>query len=684
MTGHPTTSHDDAADRVLEVWLEEVYADVTPPDLTERILRAAGSLEDIEDGSDVSHEIDVDIAPRPRSRSSHRSPSRVPSARRTALRFATVAAVLLALVGGLWWLGSGNPHRPVAERPKTRSGRDTHVSQVPPVRHRSTTDSSKRLDTENEPLPWEKPQSLSGESNEQVSEKEDRQDVPQLANDAIVARIGELLGKSWEVAHVEPAPLAEDSIWCRRAYLRLIGRIPTVDELQRFLDLPEANRRVALVDALLESPEYAEERAEFWAEFWANVLVGRTGGKGKKPGRREALVAYLKDAVLENRPFNELVYELLSASGPGAPEEPSPVHFWLIHYGRDAVRVTDWATRVFWARPVGCVRCHDQFDGPLRQEDFWSLNAVLRTVRLERGNPPKLGVIPKGHLEEVYFERPDGRLAMAQPRLPDGSPLEEQLARDPAKLRQVVARQFADAPFVARALVNRFWAHFLGFGFTRPVEDMAPPREVAHAELLEFLAGQVRAHGYDCRKLMRWIVLSDPFGRSSQVMPQNEKDRPELGTLPLFARYYVRPMAPEAVFQSLMLVAQPQQRSDAALAARRQWLGHWSQSMETDEGGEHSLFHQGVQKSWELMNDPLMQRATSSEEKGFLRQVAQSRLAPDEKITHLFLAALARQPTKRERELARSLLEQNADDPAKALEDIWWALLNSSEFLSDH
>ncbi len=682
MTGHAATSHDDAADRVLDVWLEEVYADASPPDLTERILRAAGSRENVEDAFDAPPE--VNIAPRRPSRSARRLPSRVPATRHRAWRLATAAAVLLALVGGLWWLGSGKTPRPVVERLNAPADRDTHVAPLPPVRHRSTADSFERSQIEAEPLPWEESPSLAGEPTDSEPDKRGLHEVSPLTDDTIVAQIGDLLGKSWEVAHVEPAPLAEDSIWCRRAYLRLIGRIPTVDELQRFLELPEANRRVALVDALLESPDYAEERAEFWAEFWVNVLVGRTGGKGKKPGSREALVAYLKKAVLENRPFDELVYELLSASGTGDPQEPSPVHFWLIHYGRDAVRVTDWATRVFWARPIGCVRCHDQFDGPLRQEDFWSLNAVLRTVRLERGNPPKLQVRPQDHWEEVYFERPDGRLAMAQPRLPDGSLVEENLSRDPARLRQVVARQFADAPFVARALVNRFWAHFLGFGFTRPVEDMAPPREVAHAELLEFLSRQVRAHGYDCRKLMRWIVLSDPFGRSSQVMPQNEKDRPESGAMPLFARYYVRPMAPEAVFQSLMLVAQPHRNMDEAVAARRQWLGQWSQSMETDEGGEHSLFHQGVQKSWELMNDPLMQRATSSEEKGFLRQVAQSRLAPDEKITHLFLAALARQPTKRERELARSLLEQNSDDPTKALEDIWWALLNSSEFLSDH
>ncbi|HHK42376.1 MAG TPA: hypothetical protein ENJ50_08155, partial [Planctomycetaceae bacterium] len=226
MTGHATPSHDDAADRVLEVWLEEVYADASPPDLTKRILRAAGSLENVEEGSDTSHEIDVDIASRHRSHSSHRSPSRVPLARSPALRCATAAAVLLALVGGLWWLGSDKTRRPVVEGPKTPHDRDAHVSPSPPVRHRSTTDSSKHPETESEPLPWEKSPSLARKPNDSAPAKRGLQEVSPLIDDAIVARIGDLLGKSWEIAHIEPAPLAEDSIWCRRAYLRLIGRIP--------------------------------------------------------------------------------------------------------------------------------------------------------------------------------------------------------------------------------------------------------------------------------------------------------------------------------------------------------------------------------------------------------------------------------------------------------------------------
>ncbi len=690
------TTRSAAADQVLEVWLEEVFQGVEPPDLTPRILAASSEVAGRDESSSsdgpapepASH---VLVSPRPRRTVSRSRPA-------LGLWGAVVAVSLAAALAVLLWprdpkaarhaeYGRRSAKRPSPGETTPGSSPQDSARANPPVRHRSALPSEPALPT------------LGASSSDKPPHAQPQQpmlqqsvpapavsvpSVPALPAEAVLATMERLLAQRWQVASLKPAPAAEDSVWCRRAFLRILGRIPTIDELNDFLADQSPSRRNRLVDRLLDDQAYADERAQYWATFWANVLVGRTGGTKQGSGDRDALLGYLRRAVRDNRPFDRIVYELMSAEGTSDRGAPSAAQFWLIHYTPDAIRITDWATRAFWGRSIGCMRCHDQINGPMRQDDFWSLNLVLRTADVRRGKSPRVVVRSQSGLPEVFFERPDGRLAMAVPRLPDGSAAPERLTRDLAALRRMVARQFAESPYVAEALVNRLWAHFLGFGFTRPVDDMLPPREISHPELLRFLASQVRAHDYDWQELARWIVLSEPFGRSSRVTPDNESDVPETGVPPYFTRYYARPLAPEAVYQSLMLVAHPSASRQEQVAARKQWLRHWTQSLETDDGGEHSLFRQGVQKSWQLMNDPLMQRATNSREKGFLQDVAASPLPPEQKIAHLFLAALARQPTAKERKVALALLEQHEDAPAEALEDIWWALLNSNEFLSDH
>ncbi len=682
---------NEAADRIVDVWLEEVYGGLEPPDLTRRILAAdSGRQRTIQDDKhrhqreDTLETDDQLPAVTVVSQSVRRRPRRIAPA-------ISAAAALLLLAGTafLAWQDDDLPSqrtRPSAKAPAGDSTKSPGNAELAAeIRHRSATEPQTAGDTIVDPVPWEK------RSDSPLAQTTPHHATPPtptpLPADDVSQTIDRLLTQSWQVAHLEPSPPAEASIWCRRVYLRILGRIPTVEELEHFLRQPAEKRRSDLVDHLLTSPNHADERADYWSTRWTNAFIGRTGGSKQRETGREQLTRYLATAIRENRPYDQIVYELMSANDTEAPLDTADhgaAGFWLVHYSADAVRVTDWATRVFWGQPLGCVRCHDQFDGPATQEEFWSLNAVLRTASLVRSKPPKIAARSGNALPEVFYERPDGRLAMAVPRLPDGSEPGDSLSRDPSRLRKVVARQFADSPHVARALVNRLWDHFLGFGFTRPIDDMAPPREVSHPELLDFLAGQLRAHDYDWRELVRWIVLSEPFGRSSRITPENEDDIPETGTPPFFTRYYARPLAPEAVYHSLTLVANPARKHDEMVAARKQWLGHWTESMETDDGSEHSLFKQGVQKSWRLMNDPLMQRATSSRERGFLRSVADSKLPAEQKISHLFLAALARRPTAKERKLALSLLEQHQADPAKALEDVWWALLNSNEFLSDH
>jgi hypothetical protein len=241
-------------------------------------------------------------------------------------------------------------------------------------------------------------------------------------------------------------------------------------------------------------------------------------------------------------------------------------------------------------------------------------------------------------------------------------------------------------------VVNRLWSHFLGFGFTNPVDDLGPHRQPSHPEAFDRLAREFAAHGHDLKRLSRWIVLSEPFGLSSRAPSQTDiadnasapyADFTASGK-PLFGRYYMRQLQPEEVYQSLLVAAGKHPHDASADPARAAWLSQFARRVGTDDGEEINAFDGSIDQSLAVMNGALMQQAMGAEPSALLARVAESDLPLDKKIEHLFLAAIARAPAPRELEAARQLCSGRADDLRGALQDLWWALLNSNEFILDH
>jgi hypothetical protein len=494
---------------------------------------------------------------------------------------------------------------------------------------------------------------------------------------------------------VTPAAAATDAEWCRRTYLRTLGRIPTVDELNRFVEDTAANKRSELLDRLLTSDQYAADFARNWTTFWTNVLIGRTGGtRADDLASREGLQEYLLQSISDNKPYDRMVYELISATGgnqPGSEDFNGATNFLLSGIGDKAALATARTCRVFLGKQLQCVQCHDHPSNDWSQAQFWQMNAFFRQTHADKDR--QSGIVRlinegAGDDAEVYYEQPNGLMKAAYPVFVDGTELPSSGLASDADPRSELAKMVLRSDDLSRAAVNRMWAHFLGFGFTRPVDDMGPHNPPSHPELLERLAGEFAAHGYDMNRLIRWIALSQPFGLSSEVPTESLVDAPEIGEQPLFSRYYTRQMQPEEVYESLMLIAESNRSGSSNFSQREQarlaWLGQFSQNMGTDEGEEMDHFNGSIRQSLIMMNGPLMQRAISREHSSLLGRVAKSDMAPAAKIEHLFLAALARKPNKRELEMALKLYEQHEDDPAAALQDVWWALLNSNEFILDH
>ena len=180
----------------------------------------------------------------------------------------------------------------------------------------------------------------------------------------IVSRIDAAIGQTWNDYEIEPADQVDDSVWCRRAYLDLIGRIPRLEELRAFEADRSDDRRERLVQTLLHDSRYTAEYAEHWATYWSNLLIGRTGGNDRRDlTNRDGMLKYLRDSMARNKPYDKLVHELVTATGttkPGADGFNGAVNFLVGKVNdEDATLATSSTSRIFLGQQVQCTQCHD-------------------------------------------------------------------------------------------------------------------------------------------------------------------------------------------------------------------------------------------------------------------------------------------------------------------------------------
>jgi hypothetical protein len=289
----------------------------------------------------------------------------------------------------------------------------------------------------------------------------------------------------------------------------------------------------------------------------------------------------------------------------------------------------------------------------------------------------------------LFYEQRNGLTKAAYPVFVDGTKLHSASGFvDEIDRRGELARLIVGSEYLAKAQVNRTWAHFLGYGLVRPVDDAGPHNPPSHPELLDAVAAEFKARKYDQKELMRWILLCEPYGLSSRAGARNKNDDPTSGERPLFSRFYLRQMRPEELYESL-LVATEAQQGDASreqqLAARREWLAQFTLSFGTDDNEETTTFNGTIAQALMMMNGDMIAKATGVESGGFLHRVSSdARINNAARINRLYLAALARKPTPGEIALANALLLKRQGDAVSALADVWWAVLNSNEFILNH
>jgi hypothetical protein len=483
--------------------------------------------------------------------------------------------------------------------------------------------------------------------------------------EALAARLDQLFAARWDGAKVKPAPAADDAEFLRRIYLDLTGTIPPVSEVRAFLADPAPDKRRRLIDRLIDGPDYVNRFTEVWRTTWlpdeAEALGLRPGFEAWLRARLAANVGYdrmVREILVSNPQGDPRLTDLGSIAVPGMaqPNGVSPAGFYVANESKPE-KLAGATSRLFLAVRLECAQCHNHPFAAWTQEQFWEYAAFFAGV--QNGANTTSILIPKlGKTVQARF--PDG----TEPKFKNGV--------NP----RVVLAEWATSSnnkYFARAAVNRIWAIFFGVGLVEPVDDLL--REGGKNEMLEELARQFADHQFDLKFLIRAIVNTREYQLTSMRTDPSQDDSR------LFACMPVKPLSTEQVIASLMEATGYQAPANAGLL-RSELGGSFAR-----QPNKPTEFQTSIPQALALMNGKFVNDATALERSRTLAAVAGSPFFDTAgKVETLYLAALGRKPTAVESARLVAYVDKGgpSGDPNQALADVFWALLNSSEFVFNH
>jgi hypothetical protein len=519
-----------------------------------------------------------------------------------------------------------------------------------------------------------------------------------LARDAqaLAERIDRHVAARWDADGVRPAPLADDAEFLRRAYLDLAGRIPSVAEARDFLDDKSPDKRRRLVERLLDSSRYVTHFTDVWRALMLPESDANIQSRFLAPG----FESWVRKQLAKNAPYDEMVRELLTTPvGPqsfqgirAAGGADSNAAAFYIAKELKPENVAAATSRLFLGVRLECAQCHNHPFASWKREQFWGYAAFF--AGLQRQGAGDFAV-PGRELTDRRELTIPGTEKVVQARFLDGA---EPRWKARASARETLADWMtsADNPYFARAAVNRLWGYFFGTGLVDPVDDMVGSERVpSHPELLDDLAREFAAHHFDLKFLIRAITTSKTYQLTS-ARTHPSQDEPQL-----FARMAVKGLTAEQLFDSLGQATGYQEPRNnlppgvvvfGNASARQEFLTKFNNRSDKVTEVQTSIL-----QALALMNGKLVADATSLERSETLAAVADAPFLDTRgRIETLYLATLGREP--RPKELARlvSYVESGGSDgpgataadrdknSKQALADVFWALLNSGEFILNH
>lgn len=476
---------------------------------------------------------------------------------------------------------------------------------------------------------------------------------------ALAERIDQRLATAWGAEKITPAPRSPDAEFLRRVTLDLIGRVPTVAEVNAFLADTKPSKRERLVERLLQTAAHSRQMASFWRKTWLPATVSIAS---MDDGTDEWVISQLQ----KKTPYDRVVRDLVIATAPRheTTGPAVPRSFQSINEGKPETLAAA-ATRAFLGVNLDCAQCHNHPFARWSREQFWETAAFF--ARPER-NALQVKIVGTDKTVSARF------LTKQDVNLPEK--LTEETGR--AVFADWMTRK--DNPYFARNAVNRLWSYFFGLGLIEPLDDLSGEVEATVPALLDDLEKAFVESGFDLEYVTRAIVLSEAYQLSS-VAPKGEKatDRPKL-----FSRAAVRGLTGEQLYDSLRIASghtllRPDLDPRAVLNERNQFAARFS--VERTGTAQRAIL-----QSLALMNGPVTTTLTDPKKAPALVAVADAPfLDTAGKVDALFMAAYGRKATAEESaDLVKYVERGGTGERPQRLANIFWALLNSAEFNTNH
>lgn len=469
---------------------------------------------------------------------------------------------------------------------------------------------------------------------------------------------------------IEPSPQTADAAFMRRVHLDTIGTLPTAAEARRFLTDTSADKRSKLIDELLARPEYAD----YWAMKWSDILradkikVTHQGTVG--------LTRWLHKSFAQNRPFDEMAREIVTAQGPVQSESPA-AFFKAADQPEVASR---FVSQLFLGVRIECAQCHHHPSERWGQDDYAGLAGFFTGVKIKKLPDGTEAVISRSGTDVKHPRT--GELVAARAlgaKSADFGGIGDR--------RQVLAAWMTgpENPYFARTIANRVWAHYLGRGLVEPIDDMRVTNPATNEPLLGALAAHLREVKFDLKAYTRTLLNSRVYQLTAEANDSNRDDRHH------FSHAWPKALPAEVLLDAVSQTTGAAEKFNGWPAGTRS-IQVWDNRMpsyffrifgrpvratvcECERSNEPS-----ISQALHLLNSPELNEKITSRQ-GVARRLADSERTPKEIVGELYLGALARFPTPEEERLMLEAFSAPDVSRRQATEDVLWSVMNTKEFI---
>lgn len=472
---------------------------------------------------------------------------------------------------------------------------------------------------------------------------------------------------------IQPSDVIDDATFLRRVYLDTIGTLPTAAEARAFLADTAADKRAKLVAALLERPEYAD----YWAMQWGDIL--RADKIKITPQGTVGVTRWLRKQFTENRPYDAMVREIITAQGPVQSESPA-AFFKAVDQPELASRSV---SQLFLGVRIECAQCHHHPSEKWGQDDYAGLAGFFTGLSIKRLPNATDAVVSRGGTDVNH------------PRLKVPVPARALGAKDAdftniSDRREVLANWMtaADNPYFARAIANRMWAHYLGRGLVMPIDDIRATNPPTNEPLMAALEAHLREVKFDLKAFTKTLLASRVYQLSTVANDSNRDDRQN------FSHAFPKALPAEVLLDAVcQTTGVPEKFNGWPLGVR--CIQVWDNRMpsyffrifgrpvratvcECERSNEPS-----ISQALHLLNSPEINDKIISRS-GAARKLADSKLTPEQIIEEIYLGTLSRLPTAEEKALMQEAFTTAGPERHQAVEDVLWTVMNTKEFLYNH